>query len=89
MSTKDLQPTDSRSFTFPETGETVTAEVVNNKKHFCWRLRIGNYKTDWYTHYPGLCVIASRVDTNVKYAWATDYWNGTLPVEQVFMIKTS
>lgn len=78
--------TDTQTVTFPETGESVTVEVSNTEKSFCWRLSIGKYNTGWTKYYEGILVIASRHYPNVKYGYATDYWRGTLPVEEIFMI---
>ena len=81
--------TDTQTVTFAETGESVTVEVSNTEKSFCWRLSIGNYfRTDWTKYYEGILTIASRVKPNISYGYATQYWLGVLPVEKVFLIKT-
>ena len=80
--------TEKQTVTFPDTGESVAVEISNTPSEFCWRLAIGEYKTGWTKHYDGILRIASRCDSCVSYAYATDYWRGSLPTETIFMIKT-
>lgn len=79
-------PKDYHAYTFAFTGETVVYESKIENERLYWRLSINEFHTDWTCHYEGLCVIASRVHPAVRFAYATPYWEGTLPVNVVFMI---
>lgn len=60
------------------------AKFINTKKEFKWRIAYGKEVSPWYSFYQGLLV--HKFADGRTFALATDYWNGRLPVEQVFEI---
>lgn len=80
-----MKITDSKTITFPLSGESVTAEFSNTESAFKWRLRIGKHSTEWTSRYEGIIVLRSP-HSNIVYGLVTDYWRGVLPVETPFMI---
>lgn len=67
--------------------EKVTVEIINTETCFQWRMSVGKYSTEWTRHYEGVLTLRSK-KTNNLYAYATDYWLGTLPTETIFKIET-
>jgi hypothetical protein len=55
----NMKITDSKTTTFSLTGDSVTVEISNTKRHFKWRLRIGKHSTDWFSYYQGILSIRS------------------------------
>jgi hypothetical protein len=72
----------------PTTGktETVYAEISDTENSFSFRLRINNYSTNWTTYYNGILTLRSK-ENDILYGFATGYWDGSLPIEEPFMIK--
>lgn len=63
----------------------VTVEVIDTAQEFKWRLMFGETAISPFTsYYEGILTAKWR---GVTYAYATDYWNGVLPTEKVFIIK--
>ena len=62
----------------------VTVELINTEKDCKWRLIWRNEKSEWYGYYSGLLV--HRFSNGETWAYATNYWLGTLPTETPFQI---
>ena len=65
--------------------EQVEVEVSDIKTGLFFRMRIGNFMTDWTKHYFGILILRSQ-KTDRLYGFATAYWNGYLPIEEPFLI---
>lgn len=66
--------------------EKVLVEIINTTTKFQWRMRIGKYTTNWTRYNEGVLTMRSPKTDNL-YAYATDYWLGTLPTETIFKIS--
>ncbi len=64
--------------------QRVKVEVINTAKEHKWRLVSGSEKSEWTGYYEG--VLTHRFSDGRLIGYATDYWNGTLPVESPFEI---
>lgn len=66
----------------------IVAEIENSEEVFRWRLcrqfrEINLLRTGWTSYYEG--ILSLKVGEHI-FAYATDYWKGTLPTEEPFEI---
>lgn len=83
---KNFMITDTRFYTFPQTGETVKLEESNTETGYARRLSVGEWSTDWCTNYSKILGLASRVDSHVRYYHTLESVAGDLPHDVVFLV---
>jgi hypothetical protein len=84
--------TSQHTYSFPETGESVTAYVSDTSEAFKFAIGL-NHKGEglkWSGHYEGFRQIQSKVNPLIWYIWLSGYWdtgeNG-IPIERVMMVR--
>jgi len=82
------------TYTFSETGESVTLYISDTSKAFTWGISFSHKPDDtikWTHHYAGILQMQSKVNPKVWYIVLSEYWNGgegtTIPVERVMMVR--
>lgn len=80
------------SYSFPETGESVTLYISDTRFGFHYGLSFNHNGEDikWCSNFDSMCSIKSKVNNNIWYIYLTAYWEGpnTPAIEQVLLVKT-
>jgi hypothetical protein len=85
--------TAQHSYSFSETGESVTAYVSDTTKGLFFGLSFQHNGSDikWTGHYQGILQIQSKVNPLIWYIYLSAYWEGQhakdIPVERVMMVS--
>jgi hypothetical protein len=80
------------TYTFTETGESVTIYIADNSDNFYMALSFRHDETadslKWTTHFEGILQLKSQVHDLVWYIYLTDYWmSGTgIMTERVMIV---
>lgn len=88
-----MQITHQKTFTFPETGESVTMYISDTSEafKFCIAFNHEGKNLHWSGHYRGIQQLQSQVNPLIWYILLMRYWEGehgkSIPIERVMMVK--